>query len=103
MYRLDKISHVAALQHGKFFAELVEREATTICTIPIYRVSLFIHYRFVTPASKCTVRIELAQLLAIDKTMRVTIDDMTGFVKKMQYTISNKTGLGTVSMEVMYI
>ena len=50
-----------------------------------------------------TVRMELAQLLAIDKTKHVTVGDVTGFVKKMQYTISNKNGLGTVKMEVLYI
>lgn len=50
-----------------------------------------------------TVRMELAQLLAIDMTKRVKVGDVTGFVKKMQYTISNKTGLGDVTMEIMYI
>lgn len=49
------------------------------------------------------VRMELAQLRAIDKTVRVTVGDVTGFVLKMQYTISNKTGLGMVTMEIMYI
>lgn len=52
---------------------------------------------------KYTVPMELAQLRAIDKTVRVTVGDVTGFVKKMQYPISNKTGLGNVTMEIMYI
>lgn len=49
------------------------------------------------------VRMELAQLLTIDKTKRVRVGDVTGFIKKMQYTVSNKTGLGNVTMEIMYI
>lgn len=53
--------------------------------------------------AKRTVRMELAQLLAIDKTKRVTVGDITGFIKKMQYTVNNKTGLGLVTMEIMYI
>lgn len=52
---------------------------------------------------KRTVRMELAQLLSIDKTKRVTVGDITGFIRKMQYTISNDNGLGNVEMEIMYI
>lgn len=52
---------------------------------------------------KRTVHMGLAQLLAIDKTKRVTVGDVTGFIKKMQYRVSNKTGLGDVTMEIMYI
>lgn len=50
-----------------------------------------------------TVRMELAQLLTIDKTKRVTVGDVTGFIRKMQYSVSNQTGLGDVTMEIMYI
>lgn len=50
-----------------------------------------------------TVRINMAQLLCIDKTVRVTVGDVTGFIRKMQYTVSNQTGLGEVMMEIMYI
>ena len=46
---------------------------------------------------------ELAQLLAIDKTKKVTIGDITGYIRKMQYSVNNKTGLGNVTMEIMYI
>lgn len=52
---------------------------------------------------KRTVKMELAQFLAIDKTKRVTVGDVTGFIRKMQFQVSNKTGLGLVSMEIMYI
>ena len=52
---------------------------------------------------KRTVRMELSQLLAIDKTQRVTVGDITGFICKMQYTVSNDRGLGLVTMEIMYI
>ena len=52
---------------------------------------------------KRTVRMELAQLLTIDKTKRGTVGDVTGFIRKMQYRVSNKTGLGEVTMEIMYI
>ena len=48
-------------------------------------------------------RMTLAQLIALDKTKRVSVGDITGFVRKMQYSIGNKDGLGLVSMEVMYI
>ena len=49
------------------------------------------------------VRMELAQLLALDKTKKVRVGDITGFIRKMQYSVSNKTGLGEVTMEIMYI
>lgn len=52
---------------------------------------------------KRTVRMELAQLLTIDKTKRVTVGDVTGFIRKMQYSVSNRTGLGNVVLEIMYI
>ena len=52
---------------------------------------------------KFTVRMELSELLTIDKTKRVKVGDVTGFIKKMQYRISNKTGLGNVTLEIMYI
>jgi hypothetical protein len=52
---------------------------------------------------KRTVWMELAQLLAIDMTKRVRIGDVTGFVRKMSYSVSNETGLGAVTMEIMYI
>ncbi len=52
---------------------------------------------------KRTVRMTLAQLLAIDKTKRVRVGDVTGFIRKMQYTVSNETGLGNVVVEIMYI
>jgi hypothetical protein len=52
---------------------------------------------------KRTVRMTLAQLLTIDKTKRVTVGDVTGFIRKMQYSVSNETGLGNVILEIMYI
>ena len=53
--------------------------------------------------AKREVRMEMAQLLAIDKTKRVRVGDITGFIRKMQYTVSSKTGLGMVTMEIMYL
>jgi len=52
---------------------------------------------------KRTVRMTLAQLLTIDKTKRVRVGDVTGFIRKMQYSVSNETGLGNVILEIMYI
>ena len=52
---------------------------------------------------KPTVRMTLAQLQTIDKTKRVRVGDVTGFIRKMQYSVSNQTGLGNVVMEIMYI
>lgn len=49
------------------------------------------------------VRMELAQLLTIDDTVRATVGDVTGFINEMEYDISSETGLGDVTMEVMYI
>ena len=46
---------------------------------------------------------ELAQLMAIDKTKRVRVGDITGFIRKIQYTVSMETGMGLVTMEIMYI
>lgn len=45
----------------------------------------------------------IAQLLAIDKTKRVAVGDVLGFIRKMQISVNIKTGLGMVSMEIMYI
>lgn len=53
--------------------------------------------------AKLTVRMELAQLLAIDKTKQVTFGDITGFIRKLQYSVNNKTGLGMVTVEMLYI
>jgi hypothetical protein len=50
-----------------------------------------------------TVRMTLAQLLTIDKTKRVRVGDVMGFIRKMQYSVSNETGLGNVTLEIMYI
>lgn len=52
---------------------------------------------------KRPVHMELAQLLKIDKTKKVTVGDITGFIRKMEYSIDNKTGLGVVTFELMYI
>lgn len=49
------------------------------------------------------VRMTLAQLLSIDKTKRVRVGDVRGFIRKMQYSVSNETGLGNVILEIMYI
>lgn len=53
--------------------------------------------------AKRTVRMDLATLLSIDKTVRVTVGDITGFIRKMQFEVNNKTGLGLVTMEILYI
>lgn len=52
---------------------------------------------------KMQVAIGIAQLQNIDKTKCVKIGDITGFVRKMQYSVSKQTGLGLVTMEIMYI
>jgi hypothetical protein len=52
---------------------------------------------------KRTVRMEMAQLLAIDVTKRVRIGDIMGFIRKMEYQVTSKDGLGLVTMEIMYI
>lgn len=52
---------------------------------------------------KLTIHMTLAQFLAIDKTKRVRMGDYLGFIKKMQFTVSNQTGFGNVTVELMYI
>jgi hypothetical protein len=52
---------------------------------------------------KFTVQMELIDLLNLDKTRKVTVGDVTGFIKKMQYTISVQTGLGPVTIEMLYL
>ena len=52
---------------------------------------------------KRTVRMELAQLLTIDDTVRVKVGDVTGFVNEMEYSIDMQTGLSNVTMDIMYI
>lgn len=52
---------------------------------------------------KRTAFMTIAQLQSIDKTKRVRVGDITGFIRKMQYSVSIKTGLGAVTMEIMYI
>lgn len=49
------------------------------------------------------VRMTLAQLRQIDKTKQVKVGDVTGFIRKIEYQVSNKTGLGEAKLEVMYI
>jgi hypothetical protein len=53
--------------------------------------------------AKIETRMELSQLIAIDKTKKVRVGDIYGFIRKMQYTVSQKSGLGNVTMEIMYI
>lgn len=52
---------------------------------------------------KLTERMTLAQFLTIDKTKRVRMGDYLGFIKKMQFSVSNTTGFGNVTVELMYI
>lgn len=49
------------------------------------------------------MKMSLAQLLAIDKTKKVEIGDIIGFIRKMQYSVDKQKGLGNVTMEIMYI
>lgn len=53
--------------------------------------------------AKMKVHIGMAELLAIDKTVRQSICDIMGFVKKMQYRVSKQSGLSDVEMEVWYL
>ena len=46
---------------------------------------------------------ELADILSIDKTVRQKVDDVVGFVKKLQYTVNIKTGLSPVDLEIWYL
>lgn len=52
---------------------------------------------------KLTSRMTVAQFLAIDKTEKVRMGDYLGFIKKMEFSVSNKAGFGNVTVELMYI
>lgn len=52
---------------------------------------------------KKPLRMEIAQLLSIDKTKRIRTGDVMGFIRKIQYNVSQKSGLGRVTAEIMYI
>lgn len=46
---------------------------------------------------------EMADIMGIDKTVRQKLDDVTGFVRKLQYTVHMQTGLSPVDMEIWYL
>lgn len=50
---------------------------------------------------KC--QIGMAELRSIDKTVRQNIGDVTGLVKKIQYTIDIQSGLGPANIEMWYL
>ena len=52
---------------------------------------------------KRTVRLELSQLLSLDMTTQATVGDVTGFIRTKKIPYNNKSGLGNVSLEIMYI
>lgn len=52
---------------------------------------------------ECEVRMTIAQLINIDKTVRVKVGDIVGFIRKYQFTVHNQTGMGNVKLEIMYI
>lgn len=49
------------------------------------------------------VSMEIAQLMNINLAKKARIGDVMGFIRKMKYTVSKKTGLGTVDVELLYI
>lgn len=53
--------------------------------------------------AKRRTRMELMELLMIDKSVWVKVGDVLGLVLQMQYNVSKKNGLGEVTMEIMYI
>lgn len=46
---------------------------------------------------------EIADIRNIDKTVRQNVDDVTGFVRKLQYTVNIQTGLSPVDFEIWYL
>jgi hypothetical protein len=53
--------------------------------------------------AKRKVRIPIAELMAIDKTKKVRVGDIIGLIRKRQFSVSKKTGMGEVTMEIMYL
>ena len=53
--------------------------------------------------AKQKVPMEVSQYLSIDKTVRQRIGDITGFVKKMQFSVHIQTGMSDVTVEMLYL
>lgn len=53
--------------------------------------------------AKVEVDLKLAQLLTLDKTVKVRVGDIMGFVRKIEYSVSMKEGLKIAKLEIMYI
>lgn len=50
-----------------------------------------------------TVSMGIAQLQTLDKTKKARVGDVTGFIRKISFTVSKQTGLGNVTLEILYI
>lgn len=61
------------------------------------------HWKRNARIAKRKVRIPIAELMAIDKTKKVRVGDIIGFIRKRQFSVSKKTGMGEVTMEIMYL
>lgn len=53
--------------------------------------------------AKMPVHLGIAELSTLDDTVKVHVGDVIGFIKKMQYSVSKKSGLGMTEMDVLYI
>ena len=50
-----------------------------------------------------SMKVGLAELIKFDDTVKVKVGDICGFVSEMEYDINTQTGLGSVTMKIMYI
>lgn len=53
--------------------------------------------------SKKQVIMNISQIISIDKTKKIRIGDLIGFIKNMQYSVDIQTGLGMVTLEIWYL
>lgn len=47
--------------------------------------------------------LDIAQLQTLDNTVRVHVGDVTGFIKKMQFSVSKQEGLSATDLDILYI
>lgn len=61
--------------------------------------------KFVREAREASVQkyLGMAELSAIDDTVKVHVGDVTGFMKEMEFDVDIQTGLSPVSMKILYI
>ena len=48
-------------------------------------------------------KMDLGDIQMVDDCVRIEVDDVTGFMNQMQYTVDMQTGIGDVDLQILYI